>query len=52
MIENGTSLTEMASTFNIPVSSTILVWRRQLEKQGFDALPSKKKGRPSMKKGP
>lgn len=50
MIENGTSLTETAATFNIPAPSTILVWRRQLETQGIGALQSKKKGRPSMKK--
>jgi len=52
MIENGTSLTETAATFNIPAPSTVLVWRRQLETQGLDAFQSKKKGRPSMKKEP
>lgn len=50
MIENGTSLFETAAIFNIPAPSTIIVWKKQLETQGFDALQSKKKGRPSMKK--
>jgi len=36
MIENGTSLTETAATFNIPAPSTVLVWRRQLETQGLN----------------
>lgn len=50
MIENGMSLNETAAVFNIAAPSTISVWRKQFEKQGFDALQSKKKGRPSMKK--
>lgn len=50
MIENGTSLFETAAIFNIPAPSTIVVWKKQLETQGIDALQSKKKGRPSMKK--
>lgn len=50
MIENGTSLFETAAIFNIPAPSTIIVWKKQLETQGIDALQSKKKGRPSMKK--
>jgi len=50
MIENGTSLFETAAIFNIPAHSTIIVWKKQLEAQGIDALQSKKKGRPSMKK--
>ncbi|KOO48756.1 transposase [Viridibacillus arvi] len=50
MIEYGTSLNETAAIFKIAAPSTILVWRRQLETQGMDALQSKKKGRPSMKK--
>lgn len=50
MIENGTSLNETAAIFGIAAPSTILQWRKQLETQGFDALQSKKKGRPSMKK--
>ena len=50
MIENGTSLNETAAIFGIAAPSTILQWRKQLETQGFDALQSKEKGRPSMKK--
>ncbi|ARO59695.1 transposase [Bacillus cereus] len=50
MIEKGMSLFETAAIFNIPAPSTISVWKKQLETQGIDALRSKKKGRPSMKK--
>lgn len=50
MIEHGTSLMETAAIFNIAAPSTILVWKKQFETQGLDALQSKKKGRPSMKK--
>jgi len=50
MIENGTSLNETAAIFKIPAPSTISVWRKQFETQGLNALQSKKKGRPSMKK--
>jgi transposase len=50
MIEHGTSLNETAAIFQIPAPSTILVWRKLFETQGLDALQSKKKGRPSMKK--
>ncbi|MBS4177359.1 IS3 family transposase [Lederbergia citrea] len=50
MIEHGTSLNETAAIFKIPAPSTIIVWRKLFETQGLDALQSKKKGRPSMKK--
>ncbi|MDA2184786.1 IS3 family transposase [Bacillus cereus] len=50
MIENGISLFETAAIFNVPAPSTISVWKKQLEIHGIDALQSKKKGRPSMKK--
>ncbi len=50
MIENGTSFNETAAIFGIAAPSTILQWRKQFETKGFDALQSKKKGRPSMKK--
>lgn len=50
MIEHGTSLLETAAIFGIAAPSTIRQWRKQYETQGFDALQSKKKGRPSMKK--
>ncbi|WP_028274885.1 IS3 family transposase, partial [Atopococcus tabaci] len=47
MIENGTSFNETAAIFGIAAPSTILQWRKQFETKGFDALQSKKKGRPS-----
>ena len=50
MIEHGTSLNETAAIFRIASPSTITKWRKQFENKGFDALQSKKKGRPSMKK--
>ena len=50
MIEYGTSLSETAAIFNIATPSTVSVWRNQFETQGLDALQSKKKGRPSMKR--
>ena len=42
MIENGMSLFETATIFNIPAPSTISVWKKQLETQGIDALQSEK----------
>jgi transposase len=50
MTENGTSSYETAAIFNIPSPSNIRTWKRKLEAHGIDALQSKKKGRPSMKK--
>jgi transposase len=50
MIEHGTSLLETAAIFNIANPSTLHQWRQQFEAKGFEALQSKKKGRPSMKK--
>lgn len=50
MIEHGTSLNETAAIFNIAGPSSIRSWKKQLETQGEDALQSKKKGRPSVKK--
>lgn len=50
MNETGASLLETASTFNIPTLSTLSVWRRLFETGGVEALESKKKGRPLMKK--
>ena len=50
MNEQGTSLYETAAIFNISAPSTILDWKLKLETEGLDALKSKKKGRPSMKK--
>ncbi|MEH7080427.1 IS3 family transposase [Bacillus velezensis] len=50
MNENGTSPNETSTIFNITSPSLIRKWRIQFESQGLDALESKKKGRPSMKK--
>ena len=50
MIENGTSLLETAAIFKIATPSTLRSWKKQFETKGFDALQSKKKGHPSMKK--
>jgi transposase len=50
MNEFGASLTQTAAVYNISTPSTILQWKRQIEEMGPDALLSKKKGRPSMKK--
>ena len=50
MQENGVSSNEAAVIFKISSPGMIRNWRTQLEKGGLDALFSKKKGRPSMKK--
>ena len=50
MNEQGTSIRETAAIFNIPAPSTLFQWQKQLETQGIDALQSKEKGRPSVKK--
>ena len=50
MNEHGTSILETAALFNLPSDTTLWNWKRILETQGVDALQSKKKGRPSMKK--
>lgn len=50
MDETGASLLETAARFNIPAPTTILQWKRSFEEQGIDALQSKKRGRPPMKK--
>ena len=50
MNNQGTSVKETAALFNIPAPSTLLQWKKQVETLGIDALQSKKKGRPSMKK--
>lgn len=50
MQENGVSSNEAAVIFKISSPGMIRNWRTQLEKGGQDALFSKKKGRPSMKK--
>lgn len=50
MNEHGTSIRETAAIFNIPSPETLRNWKVAMETEGFDALQSKKKGRPSMKK--
>ena len=50
MKDHGTSPNETATIFNISSPGMIRKWRIQFESQGLDALESKKKGRPSMKK--
>ena len=50
MNENGVSSYEAAVIFKIPSPGLVRKWRKQLETDGYDALISKKKGRPSMKR--
>ena len=50
MNENGVSSNEAAVIFKISSPALIRKWRNQLKTNGIDALFSKKKGRPSMKK--
>jgi len=50
MNENGVSSNEAAVIFKISSPGMIRNWRIQLKTSGMDALFSKKKGRPFMKK--
>jgi transposase len=50
MNEFGASINETAARFNLASDATVLVWKRQFEAGGVEALKSKKKGRPSVKK--
>lgn len=50
MNTHGTSPNEAAAIFRIPSSRLIRKWRTELQSIGIDALQSKKKGRPTMKK--
>ncbi|KMY33759.1 transposase [Lysinibacillus xylanilyticus] len=50
MNETGTSSTDTAALFNISSPGMIRNWKIKFEVGGYDALVSKKKGRPSMKK--
>ena len=50
MNETGTSSIDTAALFNISSSGMIRNWKKKFEIGGYDALVSKKKGRPSMKK--
>jgi transposase len=48
--EMGTSYRETAAIFNLPSHEMIRKWQLRFEQGGIDALESKKKGRPSLKK--
>ncbi|MGE7998142.1 helix-turn-helix domain-containing protein [Lysinibacillus sp. NPDC093190] len=50
MNEMGMSPIDAATMFNISSSRLIRIWRHQFETGGLDALVSKKKGCPAMKK--
>ena len=50
MNEKGTSIRETAAIFNILSPETLRKWKIAFETHGLDALQTKKKGRPSMKK--
>jgi transposase len=50
MNDHGTSPNETAAIFKITSPALIRKWRIQFESQGIDALESKKKGRPLVKK--
>ncbi|WP_107949992.1 IS3 family transposase [Lysinibacillus parviboronicapiens] len=50
MNETGTSSIDTAALFNISSPGMIRNWQLKFEVGGYDALVSKKKGRPSMKK--
>ncbi|MDZ5713840.1 helix-turn-helix domain-containing protein [Jeotgalibacillus haloalkalitolerans] len=52
MNEKGASTREASAVFNISSPSMVWKWLNIYETQGIDALYSKKKGRPSMKKEP
>ena len=50
MAEHGTSSVETAAIFDISSPSNVRSWKRQFDAHGADALQSKKKGRPSVRK--
>jgi transposase len=50
MNETSTSSIDTAAIFNISSPGLIRNWKKKFEIGGYDALVSKKKGRPSMKK--
>lgn len=50
MNETGTSSIDTAAIFNISSSGLIRNWKKKFEIGGYDALVSKKKGRPTMKR--
>lgn len=50
MVQTGMSLMDTAATFKISTFTTVYQWKKQFELGGLNALESKKKGRPSMKK--
>lgn len=52
MNDQGTSIRETAALFNLSNPTVLLSWKKRMDYGGLDALGSKKKGRPSMKKKP
>lgn len=50
MNETGTSSIDAAALFNISSPGMILNWKKKFEIGGYDALVSKKKEQPTMKK--
>lgn len=50
MNDQGTSIRETAAIFNLSAPAVLLTWVKKMNVGGLDALESKKKGRPSMKK--
>ncbi|MCR8646035.1 IS3 family transposase, partial [Paenibacillus sp. N1-5-1-14] len=48
--DQGTSIRETAAIFNLSTPTVLLSWIKKMNLGGLDALESKKKGRPSMKK--
>lgn len=50
MNDQGTSIRETAAIFNLSTPAVLLSWKKRMDNGGQDALDSKKKGRPSMKK--
>jgi len=51
MNDQGTSIRETAAIFNLSTPTVLLSWKKRMDTEGLDALGSKKKGRPTMKKG-
>lgn len=50
MVQSGSSLMDTAALFKISSYTIVYTWQKQMEVGGLDALESRQKGRPSMKK--
>ncbi|WP_376711872.1 helix-turn-helix domain-containing protein [Bacillus paralicheniformis] len=50
MVQSGASLMDTAALFKISSYTIVYTWQKQMEVGGLDALESRQKGRPSMKK--